>query len=932
MVSSDVYWNIVERNNNGEGTDITENGVDYCYYMYKRTVNVPRPEPSPLRELHDHFRVLHFGHSDRDDVRAHTFTQYPGVPVYWLGGSKIADNYDDFYAGGTPGASDGSRNEHGQHFQSDRYSYGISPIFKIADNNNPPGTALISNLRVGNNGFGTTITEGDTISVILFLSVGNREGQLNYRITASGNYLSPGQTGDIKANTTGGVHEFELATIDDDTVESDGTVTITLLPSTKGLRDYHLTNSKSITFTVRDNDSPPPPSQECTHNNPCISMHVLDKSSFEGDNVIVRFDIEPYRSGVSPYTEPGETRTPGGDDTIAIKYTTHGQALTTNRNGETRTLAAYGSSFYDVLHTTTDCNPNSGSRNEITFELLDGPGYQIKEGTATTKTITLGEADSPAVYINTDAIESANKVNNMTVYEGNSFALADIFTTKYTCDSEDITVNFNLAQTGDSFAAITLGDKTQNIPMGSERSSGVYTVVSRGPDAVDEPDGTVTITIKPGNYRIGQPSSVTLAVLDDDEPPPEVFIASRDSSQTITEGNNIRLRFTGTGVANATQIYYNVHETGNVITNDGNLNIAMHNGINNFAILTDDDNTDEVDSTVTITLRPSPDNPPKYTISNPAPSVTYIVRDNDPGPLGSGGNSPPPPTTVSIGISSGGSEGDPVSFSISATPSPLQSPLPVNVTLSDAGNVLNASDTGWRIVEIPPIGSYTLEVPTINDGVIDVNNVTLTINPGAGYTPGQFASWTVDVQDAGTTSSLMQPPVYDKLTQAQNLTAVAIDPALVANVTAMASQVQHGDAHVDRWNRVLAAFGEIDHSNPMTAAEAQTNAEKYSSPLWPQIVDVLTLLEAEAAAEQDDPQTPPDTPPAIDPALINSVRELAAQTHHGDAHVDRWNRVLAAFGEIDHSNPMTAAEAQTNAEKYSSPLWPQIANALAARE
>ncbi len=822
MVSSDVYWNIVERNNNGEGTDITENGVDYCYYMYKRTVNVPRPEPSPLRELHDHFRVLHFGHSDRDDVRAHTFTQYPGVPVYWLGGSKIADNYDDFYAGGTPGASDGSRNEHGQHFQSDRYSYGISPIFKIADNNNPPTTVRIPNLWVNNEG-PITITEGDTISVLLFLNLGDREGQFNYRITASGNYLSPGQTGDMQVNEIG-MHRFELTTIDDDTVESDGTVTITLLPSTKGLRDYHLTNSKSITFTVRDNDSPPPPSQECTHNNPCISMHVLDKSSFEGDNVIVRFDIEPYRSGVSPYTEPGETRTPGGDDTIAIKYTTHGQALTTNQNGETRTLAAYGSSFYDVLPTTTDCNPNSGSRNEITFELLDGPGYQIKEGTATTKTITLGEADSPAVYINTDAIESANKVNNMTVYEGNSFALADIFTTKYTCDSEDITVNFNLAQTGDSFGALTLGDKTQNIPMGNERSSGVYTVVSRGPDAVDEPDGTVTITIKPGNYRIGQPSSVTLAVLDD-----------------------------------------------------------------------------------------------------------------DPGPLGSG--SPPPPTTVSIGISSGGSEGDPVSFSIGAAPLPLQSPLPVNVTLSDAGNVLNVSDVGWRIVEIPPIGSYTLEVPTINDGVIDVNNVTLTINPGVGYTPGQFASWTVDVQDAGTTSSLMQPPVYDKLTQAQNLTAVVIDPALIANVTAMASQTQHGDAHVDRWNRVLAAFGEIDHSNPMTAAEAQTNAEKYSSPLWPQIVDVLTLLEAAAVvAEQDDPQTPPDvptepdTPPAIDPALINSVRELAAQTHHGDAHVDRWNRVLAAFGEIDHSNPMTAAEAQTNAEKYSSPLWPQIANALAARE
>ncbi len=412
---------------------------------------------------------------------------------------------------------------------------------------------------------------------------------------------------------------------------------------------------------------------------------------------------------------------------------------------------------------------------------------------------------------------------------------------------------------------------------------------------------------------------------------PPVVTVGASGSTNVVEGTELQVRFTAAPAANpAIQLTFSISETGDVIHSsiEGIRTNMIESGLT-YRITTQGDSTDEVDSTVTVSLRAGDG----YTVGSPS-SVTFTVRDNDPGPLGSG--SPQPPTTVSIGIAGGGAEGDPVSFGIGASPAPL-SPLPVNVTLSGAGNVLNASDAGWRIVEIPPIGSYTLEVPTIDDGVIDVNNVTLTINPGAGYTPGQFASWTVDVQDAGTTSSLMQPPVYDKLTQAQNLTAVAIDPALVANVTAMASQVQHGADHVDRWNRVLAAFGEIDHSNPMTAAEARDNAEKYSSPLWPKIADVLTLLDA-AAAEQDGPQTPPDVPtepdapPAIDPALINNVRELAAQTQHGDAHVDRWNRVLAAFGEITHDNPMTAAEAQTNAEKYSSPLWPQIAKVLTQLE
>ncbi len=341
------------------------------------------------------------------------------------------------------------------------------------------------------------------------------------------------------------------------------------------------------------------------------------------------------------------------------------------------------------------------------------------------------------------------------------------------------------------------------------------------------------------------------------------------------------------------------------------------------SLSTSDDSVDEPDGSVTVTLLQRSG----YVVGYPS-SVTVQILDND-DPVGS--FSPPPVPAVSIGLAGGGAEGDPVSFGIGATPAP-RSPLPVNVTLSGAGNVLNASDMGWRIVEIPPIGSYTLEVPTIDDGVTDVNNVTLTINPGAGYTPGQFASWTVDVQDAGAGQELVQPPVYDKLTRAQDLTAVAIDPALIANVTAMASQVQHGADHAERWNRVLAAFGEIDHSSPTTAAEARANSEKYSSPLWPLIADVLALLEA--AAEQDGPQTPPDVPtepdapPAIDPALVAKVRAQASQVQHGDAHVDRWNRVLAAFGDITHDSPMTAAEARANSEKYSSPLWPAIADVL----
>ena len=77
-----------------------------------------------------------------------------------------------------------------------------------------------------------------------------------------------------------------------------------------------------------------------------------------------------------------------------------------------------------------------------------------------------------------------------------------------------------------------------------------------------------------------------------------------------------------------------------------------------------------------------------------------------------------------------------------------------------------------------------------------------------------------------------------------------------------------------------------------------------------------------------------DLPPAVatvDPALVAQVRGYAAETHQGQEHVDRWKRVLAAFGDDNGYTPMTAAEAQTHADKGWQ-RWVPVAAALAALE
>jgi len=106
-------------------------------------------------------------------------------------------------------------------------------------------------------------------------------------------------------------------------------------------------------------------------------------------------------------------------------------------------------------------------------------------------------------------------------------------------------------------------------------------------------------------------------------------------------------------------------------------------------------------------------------------------------------------------------------------------------------------------------------------------------------------------------------------------TGYTVDPAVVAKGGEWAAQTQHGTAHVNRWNRVLVAFGEHDGTgvtgDAMTAAEAQQMADAHSSPVWDEVVTELTALEA---ASQN---TPPPTP-EVSVTAGGGVTEGAAAT------------------------------------------------------
>ena len=375
-------------------------------------------------------------------------------------------------------------------------------------------------------------------------------------------------------------------------------------------------------------------------------------------------------------------------------------------------------------------------------------------------------------------------------------------------------------------------------------------------------------------------------------------------------------------------------------------------------------------------------------------------------------------------------EGEDASFTVTANPAPAAD-LDVSVTVSQDGDY--GAVTGQRTVTIPAAGYATLTVATDDDTTDEAQgSVTVTIDAD----PEQDDYLVSTSQGAATAA------VSDN-----DDSAHTVDPDVIAKVRELAGQTQHGTAHVNRWNRVLVAFGEHDGTGvtggAMTASEAQDMADRHSSPVWDEVVVELTALEAAQAQTPPPPPTPEvnvtgagggtegdpvtftvtaspapaadlavsvtvattgdfgygplptsvtipasgsatvtvtttddstdeadgsvtltlnagsgytvgalstetasvtdddetveeQTGYTVDPDVIAKVRELAGQTQHGTAHVNRWNRVLVAFGEHDGTGvtggAMTASEAQDMADRHSSPVWDEVVAELTALE
>ena len=226
------------------------------------------------------------------------------------------------------------------------------------------------------------------------------------------------------------------------------------------------------------------------------------------------------------------------------------------------------------------------------------------------------------------------------------------------------------------------------------------------------------------------------------------------------------------------------------------------------------------------------------------------------------------------------------------------------------------SDRVWTTTIITAVlsgSSEWFEVPT--NGVTGDYQLCAWVLPGNGYTPGgtsgnaptsgsscpsghtvlvHAAQGTTEVKSSGDGQDGNQSDdgnvEDDGDTDTDNAPKLADYSELKAKVRTWAGEQDASSDHAQRWNRVLAALGDQDAIedgySPMTAAEAQTHADK-GWTRWDEVVAALTEVESRAAAEaQAEPEPEPPPPdPELSLSAGSAVDEGASAsfTIHADA-------------------------------------------------
>ncbi len=215
--------------------------------------------------------------------------------------------------------------------------------------------------------------------------------------------------------------------------------------------------------------------------------------------------------------------------------------------------------------------------------------------------------------------------------------------------------------------------------------------------------------------------------------------------------------------------------------------------------------------------------------------------------------------------------GNTVSAPALAAPAPTEAVANLQVTAVDdtsasvtwdAVEHATSYDVSWSAESSDSLNASAGDLPgvtgtttTVDHGAPVPMTLTVTVTP-------EYVDKNGDTQQLASlagTATLAVGPGSDALSASAESTdspaPACVSDALLAEVRTAAGETWRSPGHVERWSRVLAAFGESNawSSNPMTVAEAQAQADR-GLQRWAPVAPALECLEKEPAEAQAEPQ------------------------------------------------------------------------------
>ena len=730
---------------------------------------------------------------------------------------------------------------------------------------------------------GGTITEGeDAVYTVTVNPAPDAPLDVRVGVAGPGSVVAAQHLGERTVNVpTGGSVSFTIPTVDDTGWGSNGMLGATVQFG----EGYRLNRFRSYASVyIANNDLPPPPPVQLKRVSDTTAT-VAWKPQGDGASYLVVWH-ESF-TGIPVLTEVTTTATehqltglnPQSHYVVSVLHgTTQLDKITVRTLAAGATPKTFAVDFetpapntsVPVISVTADGNVTEGgdatftvSANpapaadldvSVTVSQSDDSGISIEHRTVTIPTAgyatltvatTNDEVDEPDGSVTVTVDASANLEYRVSSSQGTAVVVVSDDDGGYTVNQGTIARVKELAsQTQHGTAHVNRWNRVL-LAFGEHDGTGV----TGGPMTAAEAQDMADNHSSPVWDLVVVELTALEAAAAQTPPPPPTPEVSITAGSGVTEGGDATFTVTASPApASNLDVSLTVSQSGDYGATTGQRTVTIPtSGSVTITVGTTDDTTDETDGSVTATVNAGSG----YTVSSTQGAATVAVSDND------DASTP----VVSVTAGSGVTEGGSASFTVSANPAPAAN-LDVSLTVSQSGDY--GATTGQRTVTIPTSGSATVTITTTDDDVDETDgSVTATLNAGSGYTVSSSqGAATVGVADN-------DDPVVDEQT------GYTVDPDVIAKVRELASQTQHGTAHVNRWNRVLLAFGEHDGAGvtggPMTASEAQDMADKHSSPVWDLVVVELTALEAAAA------QTPPPPTPEV------SVTAGSGVTEGGDA-------------------------------------------------